>query len=74
MTARFGGTQGKKAAGKAKSTLKQVAGQAKKATGQAKGKAKSTVKQTKSKAAPKSGAGNWYGPERPKFLGEIQSG
>lgn len=65
VTAKLGGTQAKKAQKTVKKAAGKVAGGAKKAQG----KAKSTAKQTKSKAAPKSGAGNWYGPDRPKFLG-----
>lgn len=66
VTAKIGGTQAKKAQKTVKKAASKISGGAKKAQG----KAKSTVKQTKSKAAPKSGAGNWYGPDRPKFLGE----
>jgi len=65
VTAKFGGTQAKKAQKTVKKAASTLKGNAKKAQG----KAKSTVKQTKSKAAPKSGAGSWYGPDRPKFLG-----
>lgn len=65
VTAKLGGTQAKKAQKTVKKAASKVAGGAKKAQG----KAKSTAKQTKNKAAPKSGAGNWYGPDRPKFLG-----
>lgn len=60
VTAKFGGTQGKKAAKTIKKTVKQNIG-----------KAKSTAKQTKNKAVTKSGASNWYGPDRPKFLGML---
>lgn len=65
VTAKLGGTQAKKAQKAVKKAASTLKGNAKKAQG----KAKSTVKQTKSKAAPKSGAGSWYGPDRPKFLG-----
>ncbi len=65
VTAKLGGTQAKKAQKTVKKAASTLKGNAKKAQG----KAKSTVKQTKSKAAPKSGAGSWYGPDRPKFLG-----
>ena len=54
----MGGTQGKKVAKTVKKAAKQTAS-----------KAKGTVKQNKSKATKSSGAGNWYGPDRPKFLG-----
>ncbi|DBB13488.1 hypothetical protein WJX82_003124 [Trebouxia sp. C0006] len=67
VTAKFGGTQAKKAQKTVKKAASTLKGNAKKAQG----KAKSTVKQTKSKAAPKSGAGSWYGPDRPKFLGPF---
>lgn len=59
VTARLGGTQGKKAA---KTIKKNI------------GKAKSTAKQSKNKAVTKSGASNWYGPDRPKFLGTSSQG
>ena len=65
VNARLGGTQGKKAQKTIKKTASKVAGGAKKTQKQA----KSTVKQSKNKAVTKSGAGNWYGPDRPKFLG-----
>ena len=65
VNARLGGTQGKKAQKTVKKTASKVAGGAKKTQRQA----KSTVKQSKNKAVTKSGAGNWYGPDRPKFLG-----
>lgn len=58
--AKLGGTQGKKAAKTIKKATKQTAS-----------KAKSTVKQSKNKAVTKQGAGNWYGPDRPKFLGTF---
>ena len=61
VSAKLGGTQGKKAAKTVKKTVKQNLG-----------KAKSTVKQNKNKAVTKSGASNWYGPDRPKFLGTIE--
>lgn len=63
VTARLGGTQGKKAAKTIKKTVKQNIG-----------KAKSTAKQSKNKAVTKSGASNWYGPDRPKFLGTSSQG
>jgi len=66
VTARLGGTQGKKAQKTVKKAASKLTGSAKKAQG----KAKSTVKQSKNKAVTKSGAGNWYGPDRPKFLGK----
>ena len=65
VTAKIGGTQAKKA----QKTVKKAASTLKGGAKKAQGKAKSTAKQTKSKAAPKSGAGSWYGPDRPKFLG-----
>ena len=66
VTAKIGGTQAKKAQKTVKKAASKISGGAKKAQS----KAKSSAKQTKSKAASKSGAGNWYGPDRPKFLGE----
>lgn len=63
VTAKLGGTQGKKAAKTVKKTVKQNIG-----------KAKSTAKQAKNKAVTKSGASNWYGPDRPKFLGMLFNG
>lgn len=66
VTATLGGTRGSKKASKTvKKTVKSTVGGAKKAQS----KAKSTAKQTKNRAVTKSGAGNWYGPDRPKFLG-----
>ena len=62
VSAKLGGTQGKKAAKTVKKTIKQNVG-----------KAKSTAKQSKNKAVTKSGASNWYGPDRPKFLGMFCS-
>ena len=60
ISAKLGGTQGKKASKTVKKTVKQNVN-----------KAKSTVKQSKNKAVTKSGASNWYGPDRPKFLGRF---
>lgn len=60
VSAKLGGTQGKKAAKTVKKTVKQNLG-----------KAKSAAKQNKNKAVTKSGASNWYGPDRPKFLGTF---
>lgn len=60
VSAKLGGTQGKKAAKTVKKAVKQGAG-----------KAKSAAKQNKNKAVTKSGASNWYGPDRPKFLGTL---
>ena len=65
VSAKLGGTQGKKAAKTGKKAVNTV----KKTLKQNVGKAKSTAKQSKNKAVTKSGAGNWYGPDRPKFLG-----
>ena len=61
VNARLGGTQGKKAVKNVKKAVKQNVG-----------KAKSAAKQNKNKAVTKSGASNWYGPDRPKFLGTLQ--